>query len=112
VRIFALIVSAICVADTISFMLLLTGQRAGEIALLHHSEVSEDEIALPPERTKNARAHRIPTLLGTPSSMKRRAHSNSIASQSNSAFVPRLEASAVPSAGAVEAGQRAESLAK
>jgi integrase len=41
-------------------LLMLTGQRAGEIALLHGSEVTEDEIALPADRTKNARAHRVP----------------------------------------------------
>jgi integrase len=41
-------------------LLMLTGARAGEIALLRWSEVTEDEIALPAERTKNARAHRLP----------------------------------------------------
>jgi integrase len=41
-------------------LLMLTGQRAGEIALLRWSEVTEHEIALPAERTKNARAHRVP----------------------------------------------------
>jgi integrase len=41
-------------------LLVITGQRAGEIAGLHLSEVREDEIALPAERVKNARAHRVP----------------------------------------------------
>ena len=41
-------------------LLMLTGQRAGEIALLRWSEVTQDEIALPADRTKNARAHRVP----------------------------------------------------
>lgn len=38
---------------------MLTGQRAGEIAWLRGSEVTENEIALPAERVKNARAHRV-----------------------------------------------------
>jgi integrase len=41
-------------------LLMLTGQRAREIAWLHWSEVQGDEIALPSERTKNAHAHRVP----------------------------------------------------
>jgi hypothetical protein len=41
-------------------LLLLTGQRAGEIAGLRWSEIRGDTIALPGERTKNRRAHTIP----------------------------------------------------
>jgi integrase len=41
-------------------LLALTGQRAGEIAGLRWSEIKDAEIVLPPERTKNKRAHVIP----------------------------------------------------
>jgi integrase len=43
-------------------LLILTGQRAREIADLHWSEVDFDRgiIALPPHRTKNGREHTIP----------------------------------------------------
>jgi integrase len=41
-------------------LLILTGQRASEIADLRWSEIDGDTIALPPARTKNKRAHRIP----------------------------------------------------
>jgi integrase len=41
-------------------LLALTGQRAGEIAGLHWSEVRELEIVLPGERTKNHRPHTVP----------------------------------------------------
>ena len=41
-------------------LLILTGQRAGEIAGLRWSEVRKDAIVLPPERTKNARQHTVP----------------------------------------------------
>ena len=41
-------------------ILALTGQRAGEIAGLRWSEVGDDVISLPGERTKNHRAHDIP----------------------------------------------------
>jgi integrase len=40
-------------------LLMLSGQRANEIAGLKWSEMSGDEIVLPPERTKNKRWHRI-----------------------------------------------------
>jgi len=41
-------------------LLMLTGQRAGEIALLRWTEVTEGEIVLPAERTKNGRLHFVP----------------------------------------------------
>ena len=41
-------------------LLMLTGQRAGEIAGLRWSEVQEAAIVLPAERTKNGRQHTIP----------------------------------------------------
>jgi integrase len=41
-------------------LLALTGQRAAEIAGLRWSELKDDVIVLPPERTKNHREHAIP----------------------------------------------------
>jgi integrase len=41
-------------------LLILTGQRRDEIGSLCWSEITDDQIVLPPERTKNARGHRIP----------------------------------------------------
>jgi Arm DNA-binding domain/Phage integrase central domain len=41
-------------------LLILTGQREAEIAQLHWDEVHDDEIILPPSRTKNKRTHTIP----------------------------------------------------
>src|SRR6516164_5005877 len=41
-------------------LLILTGQRRDEIGSLCWSEVTDDQIVLPPQRTKNARGHRIP----------------------------------------------------
>ena len=41
-------------------LLMLTGQRAGEIAGLRWSEIRDDAIVLPGERTKNHRPHTIP----------------------------------------------------
>jgi integrase len=41
-------------------LLALTGQRAGEIAGLSWSEVKDDRIVLPGERTKNHRPHTVP----------------------------------------------------
>ncbi|WP_299829331.1 site-specific integrase [uncultured Roseobacter sp.] len=41
-------------------LLALSGQRRSEIAGLRWSEVEEDSLTLPPERTKNKREHRIP----------------------------------------------------
>lgn len=41
-------------------LLMLTGQRANEIAELRWDEVHDDQIVLPAERTKNYRAHIIP----------------------------------------------------
>src|SRR5262249_49663384 len=41
-------------------LLVLTGQRASEIADLRWSEIHGDTIVLPPERTKNGRAHLVP----------------------------------------------------
>jgi integrase len=41
-------------------LLILTGQRATEIADLKWSEIIDDKIILGPERTKNGRAHIIP----------------------------------------------------
>jgi integrase len=41
-------------------LLLLTGQRLNEIAGLRWEEIVDDEIHLPPARTKNHRAHTVP----------------------------------------------------
>jgi integrase len=41
-------------------LLMLTGQRANEIAQLRWNEVHDEQIVLPAERTKNARSHLIP----------------------------------------------------
>jgi integrase len=41
-------------------VLMLTGQRASEIAELRWNEVHDDQIVLPAERTKNGRAHIVP----------------------------------------------------
>jgi integrase len=41
-------------------LLVLTGQRADEIASLRWSEIGEDAISLPSSRTKNKRQHSIP----------------------------------------------------
>jgi integrase len=41
-------------------LLMLTGQRASEIADLRWSEIQGNAIVLPPERTKNGRAHVVP----------------------------------------------------
>jgi integrase len=41
-------------------LLMLTGQRANEIASLRRVEVGDDDILLPRERTKNGREHAVP----------------------------------------------------
>jgi integrase len=41
-------------------LLMLSGQRANEIAELRWDEVHDDQIVLPSERTKNGRAHVVP----------------------------------------------------
>jgi len=41
-------------------LLILTGQRASEIAELRWDEVHDEQIVLPAERTKNGRSHIIP----------------------------------------------------
>ena len=41
-------------------LLLLTGQREAEIGSLGSDEIHEDIIVLPPERTKNGKAHTVP----------------------------------------------------
>jgi integrase len=41
-------------------LLMLTGQRAGEIAGLRWDELHDDQIVLPGERTKNKRLHVVP----------------------------------------------------
>jgi integrase len=41
-------------------LLMLTGQRANEIAGLRWSEITDGQITLPAERTKNKRAHTLP----------------------------------------------------
>ena len=46
--------------SSIMRLLALTGQRAGEIAGLRWSEICDNAIVLPAERTKNARPHTIP----------------------------------------------------
>ena len=46
--------------STVVRLLMLTGQRADEIAALRWSEIVDDEIRLPAERTKNSRAHYVP----------------------------------------------------
>jgi len=46
--------------STVVRLLMLTGQRADEIAALRRSEIVDDRIVLPPLRTKNGREHTIP----------------------------------------------------
>lgn len=46
--------------STVVRLLMLTGQRADEIAALRWSEIKRDRIELPKERTKNRREHVIP----------------------------------------------------
>jgi integrase len=46
--------------STIVKLLVLTGQRRDEIGSLCWSEITDNQIVLPPERTKNNRGHRIP----------------------------------------------------
>ncbi len=41
-------------------LLMLTGQRANEIAELRHEEIRDEQIVLPAERTKNGRTHLVP----------------------------------------------------
>lgn len=41
-------------------LLMLTGQRANEVAELRRNEVHDEQIVLPSERTKNGRGHIIP----------------------------------------------------
>jgi integrase len=41
-------------------LLMLTGQRAAEIAGLRWSEIAGDQVVLPPERVKNNRQHIVP----------------------------------------------------
>jgi integrase len=41
-------------------LLILTGQRRGEIADLQWAEINERQIELPPQRTKNGLAHLVP----------------------------------------------------
>ena len=41
-------------------LLLLTGQRLGEVGGMRRSEITADLWSLPPERTKNARRHDVP----------------------------------------------------
>src|SRR5262249_60988220 len=47
-------------------LLALTAQRAGEIAALRWSEVRDNAIVLPPDRTKNHRAHIVPLSAAAP----------------------------------------------
>ena len=46
--------------STVVRLLMLTGQRADEIAALRWPEIVDDEIRLPATRTKNGRSHIIP----------------------------------------------------
>ena len=46
--------------STVVRLLMLTGQRASEIAALRWSEIVGDQIVLPPGRTKNGRQHTVP----------------------------------------------------
>jgi integrase len=57
-------------------LLILTGQRAGEIAGLRWGEIDFDEglISLPAARCKNGRAHRFPMSVPARDILKRRPH--------------------------------------
>jgi integrase len=46
--------------STVVRLLMLTGQRADEIAALRWSEIAGDRIVLPPQRTKNGHGHIVP----------------------------------------------------
>jgi len=64
--------------DTIVKLLILTGQRMGEIAGLQWSEVDLDRgvISLPAERTKNGRPHDVPLGKAARSLLAARSRSN------------------------------------
>lgn len=61
-------------------LLILTGQRRGEVAALQTSWIQKDQITLPPEATKNGRESTIPITALTVSALQRSA--NSISSTS------------------------------
>jgi integrase len=47
-------------AGSVVKLLILTGQRCGEVVGMRRSEISGDVWALPPERTKNKQRHEVP----------------------------------------------------
>jgi integrase len=47
-------------AGTVIKLLILTGQRCGEVVGMRRSEISGDVWTLPPERTKNKQRHEVP----------------------------------------------------
>jgi integrase len=57
---------------TIVKILILTGQRVNEVAVLRWSEIGRDTITLPADRTKNGRPHEVPIAATVGSLLKTR----------------------------------------
>lgn len=70
-------------------LLLLTGQRRGEIAALQSSWIQKDQITLPPSVTKNGRESTIPIGVLTVSTLKQFANSISSTSEPTLLFPAR-----------------------
>ena len=70
-------------------LLMLTGQRRGEIAALQTSWIQKDQITLPAAATKNGRESTIPITALTASTMKRSASSISFTSEPTLLFPAR-----------------------
>jgi integrase len=62
--------------STVVKLLMLTGQRADEIAALRWSEIVGDQIVLPESRTKNGRQHVIPMSSSVQAILDGRAHND------------------------------------
>lgn len=78
-------------------LLLITGQRAGEVVGMKWSEIDGDTWTVPTERSKNKRAHRVPL---TPLAVETLATAKALAAQSPYVFpsplVPATPAEAQP----------------
>lgn len=78
-------------------LLLITGQRAGEVVGMKWSEIDGDTWTVPTERSKNKRAHRVPL---TPLAVETLATTKALAAQSPYVFpsplVPATPAEAQP----------------
>ena len=70
-------------------LLILTGQRRGEIAALQTSWIQKDQITLPPSATKNSRESTIPISALTASTLQRSSRSTSSTSEPTLLFPAR-----------------------